>query len=475
MVFLTTTLNPFDMPADLTSLSDDLQFEIICKSDGLFLCSETAQDRVIGENPAFLERIENPHTTKKFLTAIRNNPSFLTEFHEPPLPWQEAVIAVNIRNIWYINTPAPVFKTAFLEHLAGVPRSNADDTTDDIKRRAVEKDWRAIRFVDEPDDDMQWIALKQSWEAIKYIDEPSISQQLLACRSAEAVSYLNDYFMLSDDDEVTTQAKKSLLDALTRGPVSEMDSHYRRLFLDIATGEEILESLSSSGREPAFEPNDFNFIPSDLVMIKVVRRLGLRKYLAQAPAAWSTSPGFRGLLAGHKDGSLYGYSYLGKTNDYEKVEFIKCLAGGSVSNSPLDDEATCERAIRQSDISIIHTAFACVPSPSDEICRAYLAMLAVERGWSSINPLSLNAADDLIRSCPDSRSSLQVATAASRFNDRLRGICGLCQLLSDDDDTSYDRRVGLILNGIAAAINQGATNKIHLGTIDPGDIDIEIC
>lgn len=463
------------MPADLTSIPDDIQFEIICNSDGLFLCSEAVQDRVIGENPAFLDRIENPHTTKKFLTAIRNNPSFLTEFHEPPLPWQEAVVAVNIRNIWYINTPAPVFKTAFLEHLAGVPRSNAEDTTDDIKRRAVEKDWRAIRFIDEPDDNMQWIALRQSWEAIKYIDEPSISQQLLACRSAEAVSYLNDYFILSDDDGVTTQAKKSLLDALTRGPVSEMDSNYRRLFLDMATGEEILDSLSSSGKEPAFEPSDFNLLPSDHIKIKVVQRLGLRKYLAQAPAAWSTSPGFRGLLAGHKDGSIYGYSYLGKTNDYEKAEFIKLLAGGSFSNNPLDDEETCERAIRQSDITIIHTAFACLPNPSDAVCRSYLAVLAEERDIKSITPLSLDTADELIRSCPNSRNSLQVAKAASRFNDRLRGICGLCQLLSDDDDTSYDRRVGLILNGIAAAINQGATDAMSVGKIGPDDIETEIC
>lgn len=471
---LMSTLKPFDMPADLTAIPDDIQFEIICKSDGLFLCSEAVQDRVIGENPAFLDRIENPHTTKKFLTAIRNNPSFLTEFHEPPLPWQEAVVAVNIRNIWYINTPAPVFKTAFLEHLAGVPRSNAEDTTDDIKRRAVENDWRAIRFIDEHDDNMQWIALQQSWEAIKYIDEPSVSQQLLACRSAEAVSYLNDYFILSDDEEVIALAKKSLLDALTRGPVSEMDSNYRRLFLDMATGEEILESLSSSGKEPAFEPSDFNFIPSDLIKIKVAQRLGLRKYLAQAPAAWSTSPGFRGLLAGYKDGGVYGYSYLGKTDDYEKAEFIKLLAGGSVSNNPLDDEATCERAIRQSDISIIHTAFACVPSPSDEICWAYLAMLAVERGRSSINPLSLNAADDLIRSCPDSRNSLQVAKAASRFNDRLREICGMSQLLSDDDDTSAGRRVDLILNGIAAATDQDPTNATLLGKIGLDDIETEI-
>ena len=131
-----------------------------------------------------------------------------------------------------------------------MPCSNSEDTTDDIKRRAVENNWRAIRFINDPDENMQWIALKQSWEAIKYIDEPSSSQQLLACRSAEAVSYLNDYFILSDDEAVTAQAKKSLLDALTRGIQSEMDSNYRRLFLDMATGDEILESLSTGGAEP---------------------------------------------------------------------------------------------------------------------------------------------------------------------------------------------------------------------------------
>jgi hypothetical protein len=448
------------MPADLTSIPDDLQFEIICKSDGLFLCSEAVQDRVIGENPAFLDRIENPHTTKKLLIAIRNNPSFLTEFPEPPLPWQKAVVDVDIRNIWYINTPAPVFKTAFLEHLAGVPRSNSEDTTDDIKLRAVENDWRAIRFIDDPDDNMQWIALKQSWEAIKYIDEPSVSQQLLACRSAEAVSYLNNYFALSDDVEVTTQAKKSLLDALKRGTPSEMDSNYRRLFLDMANGEEILESLSTGGSEPAFEPSDFNFMPNDLIKIKVVHRLGLRKYFAQAPAAWLTSPGFRELLAGHKDGNLYGYSYLGKTNDYEKGEFIRLLAGGSVSNNPLDDEQACERSIRQSDITIIHTAFSCLLSPSDAVCKAYLAVLANEWAIKSIYPLSLGAADELIRSCPDSRSSFQVASAASRFNDRLLQICALVRILFNDDDISYPRRVELILQGIASAIDPRVNEEL---------------
>ena len=470
MAFLTTRLKPFDMLADLTSIPDDLQFEIICKSDGIFLCSADVQDRVIGENPTFLDRIENPHTTAKFLKAIRNNPSFLEAFHEPPLPWQEAVVDENIRNIWYINAPAPVFKTAFLEHLAGVPPSNAEDTTADIKRRAVEKDWRAIRFIDDPDDELQWIALKQSWEAIKYIDEPSDSQQLLACRSAEAVSYLHDCLSLSDDEEVTAVAKKSLLDALTRGTPSEMDSPYRRLFLDMANGEEILESLSNGGTEPAFEPSDFNFMPSDLIMIKVVQRLGLRKYRAQAPGAWSTSEGFRGLLAGHKDGNLYGYSCLGEANDYEKGEFIKLLAGGSKSSDPLNDEEACEKAIRQSDTSIIHAAFACVPSPSDAICRVYLEILAVERGWSSISPLSLDAAEDLIRSCPNSRSSLQVVSAASRFNDDLYKIWGIDIMMRSVDDVPDGLRVERIMAEIASALDPRGSEETYDRQVDLDDL-----
>ena len=387
-------------------------------------------------------------------------------------PGRKQSLNENIRNIWYINAPAPVFKTAFLEHLAGVPPSNAEDTTADIKRRAVEKDWRAIRFIDDPDEEIQSIALKQSWEAIKYIDEPSDSQQLLACRSAEAVSYLNDHFILSDNQKVTTLAKKSLLDALTRGTPSEMDSDYRRQFLDMANGEEILESLSNGATEPAFEPHDFNFTPNDLIKIKVVQRLGLRKYFAQGPWAWSTSRGFRGFLAGHKDGSLYGYSCLVEANDSEKGEFIKLLAGGSKSSNPLNDEETCEKAIRQSDTSIIHAAFACVPFPSDAIFRVYLEILAVERGWSSISPLSLDAAEDLIRSCPNSRSSLQVASAASRFNDELRDIWGLEGFMTNVEDISDRLRVERIMARIANARDPRANEENPIRSIDLDDIEI---
>ena len=340
-------------------------------------------------------------------------------------------------------------------------------TTSSVVR--LRSDWRAIRFIDDPDEEMQSIALKQSWEAIKYIDEPSDSQQLLACRSAEAVSYLHACLSLSDDEEVSAVAKKSLLDALTRGTPSEMDSDYRRLFLDMANGEEILESLSNGATEPAFEPRDFNFTPNDLIKIKVVQRLGLRKYRAQAPGAWSTFPEFRRFLAGHKDGSLYGYSCLGEANDYEKGEFIKCLAGGSKSSNPLNDEETCERAIRQSDFSIIHAAFACVPFPSDAVCEAYLAILAVERGWSSISPLSLDTAADLIRSCPDSRSSLQVASAASRFNDELSDIWALEGLMTDVEDISDRLRVDRIIAEIANARDPRANEENPIRSIDLDD------
>jgi hypothetical protein len=378
-------------------------------------------------------------------------------------------------NIWHITAPEPTLVIAFLEHLAEVPRSNAVDTTDGIKRRAVAKDWRAICYIDDPDDAMKSMALEQSWEAVKYIDEPSISEQLLACRSAEGVSYLDFEGMLSDDQEVTTQAKKTLLDALTRGTPSERDSDYWKTFLDLATEEEILEILSGEGTEPAFEPRDFTDLPSDTIKKKVIQRIGLRKAFGGASGKWLSGLFFfRKWLAGHKDGRLYGYSYLGKTSNEERGEFIKLLAGGSTSNNPLGDEETCERAIRQSDISIIHAAFACIPAPSDNVCKAYLAVLADERGIKSITPLSLDAADDLIRHCPDNRSSLQVAIASSRFNGRLRRICYLSEFLSDDDARSDGLHVDLILKGIAAAIDLEANGEKPLVTIRPEYIDIEI-
>lgn len=462
------------MSVDLTSIPEDLQFQIICESECQFLCSAAVQDRVIENNPAFLDRFHNPHTTETLLSAIRNNPSLIKEFYDVPLPWQEAALEADIANIWHINNPAPVFKTAFLEHLAGVPSSGAEDTTDAIKLRAVENDWRAICYIDDPDDDMKWIALKQSWEAIKVIDEPSISQQLLACRSAEGVSFLFNTGNLSHDEEVTALVKKTLLDALTRGTPSDLDSEYRGLFLRLSSVDEIFECLSNDGTEPAFEPRDFKVMPNDRINIKVVQRLGLRKYFVQAQGVWSPSPGLRAFLAGHKDGCLYGYTYLGKTTNEEKGEFIKLLAGDSTSNNPLEDDEICERAISRSDISIIHAAFACIPSPSDAVCKAYLAVLAVERGMTSISPLSLVDADDLIRNCPDCRSSLQVASAASRFNDRLRSICEISGLLSKNDGSDDEHHLSRILKAIHAVLDPTASDTKPLGTVGAEDIDMDI-
>lgn len=462
------------MSVDLTSIPEDLQFQIVCESEGQFRCSATVQDRVIENNPAFLDCFYHPHTTATLLSAIRKNPSLIKEYCDVPLPWQEAVLEADIANIWHINNPAPVFKTAFLEHLADVSRSGAEDATDAIKLRAVENNWRAICYIDDPDDDMKWIALKQSWEAIKFIDEPSISQQLVACRSAEGVSFLFNTGNLSDDEEVTALVKKTLLDALTRGTPSDLDSEYRGLFLRLSSVDEVLECLSNNGTEPAFEPRDFKVMPNVGINIKVVQRLGLRKYFVQAQGVWSPSPGLRVFLAGHKDGRLYGYSYLGKTTKEEKGEFIKLLADDSASNDPLEDDEICERAIRQSDVSIIHAAFACIPSPSDAACKAYLAVLAVERGMTSISPLTLDAADDLIRHCPDCRSSLQVAKAASKFNDRLRGIYAICEPLSNDDGSSDELYVGCILKGIHAALDPDACDAEPLVAVGAEDIDMGI-
>lgn len=462
------------MSVDLTSIPEDLQYKIICESDGQFICSEAVQDRVIEKNPAWLDRIDSAHTTEKFIAAIRKYPSYIENFVEPPLPWQEAVLDADMSNILRICHAEPTLITAYLEHLAGVPRSNAVDVSDDIKRRAVANDWRAMRYIKDPDEDMRSLAVKQSWEALRIIDEPSISEEFLVCGSAEAVKYLLDSGNLYNDEELITLAKKTLLDALTRGTPSEMDSEYRRVFLELADEEEVLEILSGEGMEPAFEPRDFTYIPSDSIKKKVVKRLGLRKYSVQAQGRWLAFPGFRLFLAGHRDGRLYGYFYLGETDDDEKSEFIKLLAGDSTSNDPLRDEETCERAIRQSDISIIHTVFSCLPNPSDAVCKSYLAVLAVERGMTSISPVSLGAAEDLIRNCPDSGSSLQVAQAASRFNECLHSICNLSVLMSDNDEESDGIRVGHILKGIAAAINQDATDAIPLGTVGANDIDMDI-
>lgn len=462
------------MSVDLTSIPEDLQFEIICESDGDFICSAAVQDRVIDENPDWLVRIDCPHTTEKFIAAIRNNPSYLESFIGPPLPWKEAVLDADMANIWHICAPEPSLAIAFLEHLAGVPRSNAVETADDIKRRAVAKDWRAIRYIEDPDDAMKAMALEQSWEAVKYIDEPSIGEQLLACRSADGVRHLDFEGLLSDDQEVTTLAKKTLLDALTRGTPSETDSEYRNTFLTLATEEEILEILSGDCTEPVFEPRDFSYPPSDKIKKIMIQRIGLRKAFGAASKGWFSGFQFyREWLAGYRDGRLYGYSYLGNTSNGEKAEFIKLLAGDSTSKNPLGDEKICKRAIRQSDISIIHTTFACIPNPSDDVCKAYLAVLADEWDIRSITPLSLDVADGLIRHCQDNRSSLQVAIASSRFNDRLRGICALSEFLSGDDANSDGLRVDYILKGIAAAIDVDANGEQPLVPIRPEDIDIE--
>lgn len=462
------------MSVDITSIPEDLQFEIICDSDGCFICSAAVQDRVIDENPAWLDRIDCPHTTAKFIAAIRNNPSHLKNFIGPPLPWQEAVLDADMSNIWHICAPEPTLVIAFLEHLAGVPRSNAVETTDEVKRLALAKDWRAIHYIEDPDDAMKAMALEQSWEAIKFIDEPSISDQLLACRSAEGARHLDFEGLLSDDQAVTTLAKKTLFDALTLGAPSERDSGYRNTFLDLATEEEILGILSGDGTEPAFEPSDFSYLPSDKTKIKVIQRIGLRKAFGEGSKKWLSGLFFfRKWLAGYRDGRLYGYSYLDDTETEEKAEFIKLLAGDSTSKNPLVDEKICKRAIRQSDISIIHAAFACIPDPSDDVCKVYLYVLADEWDIKSITPLSLEAAYELIRHCPDNRSSLQVAIASSRFNDRLRKICDLSKFLSDDDANSDALRVDYILKGIAAAIDLEANGEQPLVTIRPEDIDIE--
>ena len=377
---------------DISSYPEDLQLEILTSHpEASFLCTEAVQMAAFKQNPESLDRLSEVSTTVG-LMAIQHDPKLIARFDwDVPLQWQQEAIKHDIWNIWHISRPSPVVTTMLLETLAGVALSGNEKANDEIKLKAVQADWRAIRYIRAPTAPMRRAAVEQDVHAIEWMADRCITGaiQVSAARSPWAVVHMLNEREIRFSKKVTKIAKKTLFDAITVSSIDKDVRAYRMAYMRLADDAEVFSILGDQHFGQVFEVSDFSiFRPADAVMKLLMQRRGFRRYFSDAKPGWKMSEDLQAWVAAQRCGDAYAYLYLTDPCSRAKTAFLESVAGVDQMGSDSPSESVCFKAIKHTPLDMIHTVYASIPvNTSDRVKAAYLNRLAkVSRRLGTLPP-----------------------------------------------------------------------------------------
>lgn len=360
---------------DITHLHEEDQLNTIINSTGnKYYCASAVQIAAVKQNPAFLCSIENPdHQTQ--LEAVRLNPNSIWWIKNPDEEMQIIAVTAKASSIGHFQPASQKVVTRYFEVIAGLPLSNSEYPSDNLKLKAIQTDYRALRYTQNATLEMQMIALSKRANAIVWIDAPTEEMLILAADSLEGVGCLDfDKHLFSE--AVKTRAKQTLERAFNNDEPGCDVWKFRQLYLSLASEVEIIHLMNYSHFGYSVSIDDFPFEPCDTIKKRLIERDEIAEYVANIPLDWSMSEELQGWVAADWWDDGFGISFIENPCSKAKYEFLKLVSKVGKTTCPQPSAKLCFAALKKCRIDVIHKVLECIDYKNTRMQTVLLERLA---------------------------------------------------------------------------------------------------